>query len=77
MGSELIKGNWKEAVRLIMSGHEGERADSAQARKLFLDDDDVVGALQQMPRHMTVERAILEVSPPCHDILRCVHVPRL
>ena len=77
VGRELIKGNWKEAVRLIMSGHEGERADSAQARKLFLDEDDVVGALQQMPRHMTVERAILEVSASCHDILCSVHLLKL
>ncbi len=61
VGRELIKGNWKEAVRLLMSGHEGERADSAQARKLFLEDEDIAGALKQMPRHQTVERAILEV----------------
>ncbi|CAL5229719.1 g13095 [Coccomyxa viridis] len=60
VGRELIKGNWKEAVRLLMSGHEGERADSAQARKLFLEDEDIAGALKQMPRHQTVERAILE-----------------
>ena len=59
VGKELIKGNWKEAVRLLMSGHEGERADSAQARALF-QDGDVSGALKQMPRHQTVERAILE-----------------
>ena len=62
VGRELIKGNWKEAVRLLMSGHEGERADSAQARKLFLEGGDVAGALKQMPRHQTVERAILEAS---------------
>ena len=37
VGRELIKGNWKEAVRLLMSGHEGERVDSAAARKLFLE----------------------------------------
>ena len=63
VGRELIKGNWKEAVRLLMSGHEGERADSAAARKLFLEDGDIAGALKQMPRHLTVERAILEASP--------------
>lgn len=62
VGRELIKGNWKEAVRLLMSGHEGERADSAQARRLFLEDEDIAGALKQMPRHQTVERAILEVE---------------
>ena len=63
VGRELIRGNWKGAVQLIMAGHEGEREDSAQARKLFLESDDVAGALKQMPRHQTVERAILEVSP--------------
>ena len=62
VGRELIKGNWKEAVRLLMSGHEGERADSATARRAFLEEGDVAGALKQMPRHMNVERAILEVS---------------
>lgn len=63
VGRELIQGNWKEAVRLLMSGHEGERADSAAARQLFLEDGDIAGALKQMPRHLTVERAILEASP--------------
>lgn len=63
VGRELIKGNWEEAVRLLMSGHEGERADRAAARKLLLEDGDIAGALKQMPRHLTVERAILEARP--------------
>ena len=64
VGRELIRGNWEAAVQLIMAGHEGEREDSAAARRLFLEAGDVAGALKQMPRHQTVERAILEVCLP-------------
>lgn len=77
VGRELIKGNWKDAVRLLMSGHEGERADSAQARRLFLEDGDVAGALKQMPRHQNVERAVLEAStPPSSSCSRMHNFPR-
>ena len=68
MGRELIRGNWQAAVQLVMAGHAGEREDSAQARRLFLDDNDVAGALKQMPRHQTVERAILEVYFSAHPV---------
>ena len=62
VGRELIQGNWKAAVELMMTGHKGERADAAQARALFLEHGDAAAALKQMPRHQGVERALLEAS---------------
>lgn len=62
VGLLLLKGEWKEAVRLIMQPHEGERDDNDRARKAFLDEGDISGALKLMQRHLTAERSILEVS---------------
>lgn len=58
----LLKGEWKEAVRLIMQPHEGERDDNDRARKAYLEEGDISGALKLMQRHLTAERSILEVS---------------
>ena len=57
----MLKGDWREAVRLIMQPHESEKEDSAQARRLYLDGGDAEGALKAMPKYLAGERAILEV----------------
>lgn len=36
VGAAMLKGEYEEAVRLIMQPHEGEREDSAAARNLYL-----------------------------------------
>ena len=69
IGLQLLKGEWREAVRLILQPHEGEREDSAAARRLYLDGDDIQGALKAMPMYQTAERAILEVPVPWSGFL--------
>ena len=63
VGIALLKGQWEEAVRLIMQPSSHERADSAAAKQLFLNQADIPGALKAMPRHCVAECAILEVRP--------------
>lgn len=63
IGALLLKGEWKAAVELIMGRVEGERSENDEARRLFLDKGDVGGALRLMQRHLTAERALLEVNP--------------
>ena len=51
-----------------MEPHAGEKEESAQARRLYLDGGDVKGALKAMPKFLTGERTILEVwscAAPC------------
>lgn len=60
VGVALLQGQYEEAVRLIMQPRDGEREETAQARRLYLEQGDVKGALSQIQRHLTAERAILE-----------------
>ena len=61
VGIALLKGQWEEAVRLIMQPSSHERADSQAAKKLYLEQGDIPGALKAIPRHCVAESAILEV----------------
>ncbi|DBB03074.1 TPA: hypothetical protein ACH3X1_013389 [Trebouxia sp. C0004] len=60
VGATLLRGRYEEAVRLIMQPRDGEREETAEARRLYLEKGDVTGALSKMQRHLTAERAILE-----------------
>ena len=62
IGALLFKGEWKAAVELIMGRVEGERSENDEARRLFLENGDVGGALRLMQRHLTAERSLLEVG---------------
>ena len=71
VGIALLKGQWEEAVRLIMQPSSHERADSEAAKKLYLDQGDILGALKAIPRHCVAESAILEV---CRGQQACMYV---
>lgn len=62
IGALLLKGEWKAAVDMIMGRLEGERSENDEARRLFLEEGDISGALKLMQRYLTAERALLEVS---------------
>ena len=49
---------------MILGRLEGERSENDEARRLFLEEGDISGALKLMQRHLTAERALLEVSHP-------------
>ena len=71
VGIALLKGQWEEAVRLIMQPSSHERADSEAAKKLYLDQGDILGALKAIPRHCVAESAILQV---CRGQQGCMYV---
>ncbi|KAK9908622.1 hypothetical protein WJX75_000533 [Coccomyxa subellipsoidea] len=60
IGALLLKGEWKAAVDMIMGRLEGERSENDEARRLFLEEGDISGALKLMQRYLTAERALLE-----------------
>lgn len=61
MGQALLQGEWAEAVRLLLTPREDARPEVQAACKAYLEKADVAGALQQMPRHLVAECAVLQV----------------
>ena len=81
IGASLLKGDWQGAIDLIMKPHDDDREDNAAPRRLYSDKGDLRGALRAMPKHLTAEKAILEVlrlshrSPACS--IACTALPCL
>ncbi|GLI60780.1 hypothetical protein VaNZ11_003012, partial [Volvox africanus] len=61
VGKALLRGEYEEAVRLVLTGRTDERADYAEARRLFSEMGDAKGALRRLPHFMLGERAVLAV----------------
>ena len=61
VGLALVKGDWKEAVRLILMPSQHDKPEVLAARTLFLERGDAAGALHAMPRWCSAECAILQV----------------
>lgn len=59
IGVKCLKGNWKEVVSLIMAPRTKERADAAQARRLFAEGK-YSEALRCIPKFMANERSVLQ-----------------
>lgn len=62
VGQALLRGRWREAVRLLLTPRPGARADQAEACRLYLEEGDVEGALRLMPRFLVAEPALLQVG---------------
>lgn len=60
VGKALLKGQWMDAIKLIVRPKEKERQESAEAKQYFLDTLDAKGALEKMPHFLVAERAMLE-----------------
>lgn len=60
VGLAILKGEWKEAVDLLLSRRPGEHPDCDEARKAWWDQNSAEEALRLMPRRNTAERAIWE-----------------
>eukprot|EP00879_Flechtneria_rotunda_P004747 GHRR01005016.1.p1 GENE.GHRR01005016.1~~GHRR01005016.1.p1 ORF type:complete len:819 (+),score=345.29 GHRR01005016.1:316-2772(+) len=65
VGSVLLCGGWKTAVRLIMQGGPDERQEFQQARALYMDKEDIMGALKVLPNFLVAERAVLHALAKC------------
>lgn len=59
VGSALLRGEWKAAASLILDPREGDQPEVKEAREYFKKTGNVDGALQQFPRYLTAERALL------------------
>ena len=59
-GLFILQSKWSEAVDSILSLREGEHPECVRARLAWLEDEDLEGALQLMPRRCVAERSIWE-----------------
>ncbi|GAB4822214.1 hypothetical protein N2152v2_009260 [Parachlorella kessleri] len=60
VGQALLRGQWQEAIRLILKPSERSRPEVVAACNAFLEEGDVGKALQLMPNHLVAERAVLQ-----------------
>lgn len=60
VGSQLLKGDWEAAVKLILAEREGDREDALRARQLFAQGQ-IGAANRAAPAYMQSEKAILQV----------------
>ncbi|XP_041017336.1 multisubstrate pseudouridine synthase 7 isoform X2 [Juglans microcarpa x Juglans regia] len=65
IGATLLRGEWKNAVSMILDPREGERNPIAKAREYYKESNDIEGTLRQLPRHLVAERAILQCLKKC------------
>ena len=59
VGVALLRGDWAEAVRLVLTSYARE-GPAAEACARFLEDWDAGALLAALPRRMTAERAVAE-----------------
>ena len=62
VGQALLRGQWQEAIRLILTPSERSKPEVLAACNAFLEEGDVGKALQLMPHHLVAERAVLQVN---------------
>ncbi|XP_027163994.1 multisubstrate pseudouridine synthase 7 [Coffea eugenioides] len=60
IGATLLRGEWKNAVDMILDPREGEKEAVGKVREYYKDTGDIEGTLRQLPRHLVAERAILQ-----------------
>lgn len=59
IGIALLKGDWEEAVDLILRPKPEDSSYIQEARKLWVDSKDAKAALAKFPRRCIAERSIL------------------
>ncbi|KAI9287761.1 pseudouridine synthase [Umbelopsis sp. AD052] len=60
VGQHVLKGNWKEAINLILKPRASDRYDWARARKIWEDTQDPERAIQAFPRKANLEIGVLK-----------------
>lgn len=60
IGAALLRGDWAEAIDLILRPRDGDKHDAATARAVYKEKGDIEGALKLMPRFCVAERGLLE-----------------
>lgn len=67
IGRSLLRGEFKQAVELIMRPKAGERTDISDARRLYLEGGDATAAYNALPPFMHLERNLMGAlaAPGC------------
>ncbi|KAL7600373.1 hypothetical protein Lser_V15G22246 [Lactuca serriola] len=65
IGAKLLKGEWKEAVSMILDPRDGEKDDIRRIREYYKESQDIDGTLRQLPRFLVAEKAILQCLKKC------------
>lgn len=60
IGAALLRGEWKNAVDLILDPRESEKDEITRIREFYKESGDIERTLKQFPRYMVAERAILQ-----------------
>lgn len=60
VGAALLRGEWRNAVQLILGPREGECDNINKVREHFKEYGDIGTALRNFPRYLITERAILQ-----------------
>ncbi|CAH2055083.1 unnamed protein product, partial [Thlaspi arvense] len=63
VGAALLKGEWKDAVDMILDPRESDILN--EARGYYKETGDIDGTLRQLPRYLVAERAILQCLKKC------------
>ena len=60
LGIGLLKNDYQQVLEMILAPREGERPDERAVRDVWTSTQDAAAALKILPRHMSVERSVLE-----------------
>ncbi|XP_071684585.1 uncharacterized protein [Lolium perenne] len=60
VGAALLRGEWRNAVSLILDPREGECDDMNGVREHYKEHGDIDSAIRNFPRRLVAERAILQ-----------------
>jgi tRNA pseudouridine13 synthase len=60
VGAALLRGDWSEAIDLILRPRDADKPDAAAARAVYKETGDAAAALKLMPHWCVAERGLLE-----------------
>jgi tRNA pseudouridine13 synthase len=60
LGAAMLRADYDAVLRMILAGRPGERLEERKAREVWEQTQDAAAALKVLPRHMHIERGVLE-----------------
>lgn len=61
IGEKIVAEQWKDVVVMLLTVDDRDHADVKTAKRAYLENGDVDGALKLLPLHLTMERLLLQV----------------
>jgi tRNA pseudouridine13 synthase len=59
IGIQILKGDWKNAVDLIVGSRDQDSPSVQEARKMWTENQDAKGAARKFPRRCVAERSVM------------------